>query len=170
MLALLVVSTIAFVAIGGVERVSDKLMHYFVDSIFFSEGTIQINLFFIVIVCLILIAHVLANKKHGYQMHFLVGFVILLKILEMRFPALWRVHDLIYFLWLSITSYSIGSNIFSKKSIPILLICMCNLYALYNNMLNEDKLLLDRAQDTGELSSSIVESPLIPYRTLFDEH
>ncbi len=171
MLALLVIGSALLMFMEGFDRISGKLMYYFIDSTYFSSGNIEIGPFFIVTLALILLAHLLANRELGYQIHFLIVFVIVLKFMQMRFPVLWRAYDLLYFVWLSITSYSIGNKFFSQKSIPLLLICLISLwYVTFNSLLHESEDLLKRSKQTGEVASIVFESPLVPYRTLFDDH
>lgn len=154
------------VLLMGGDRFADKFEAYFIKSAFYSSGQIELTPFYFMTTFFAVAAHFYAGDRHSKWQGFLFIFLMSLKILQMAYPVLWRLHDMAYFLWFSVLAFSLQGRVASPGGIALIVLSLLNLFFVtFNNIENEESRLADRLNRTGEVSEAAFDAPLLPYRT-----
>ncbi|WP_313950207.1 EpsG family protein [Accumulibacter sp.] len=157
---------IAIFLLKGGDRVVEKLAYYFLESDYYSSGSIFIGPYFVVTTSLMMLTHFMVFRRDGVLPHAILFVVLALKLLQMLFPVLWRVYDLYYFIWFAAIGYAVSNRYTNPKALAIVALSVVNFWFLtLASLVYEEESLAGRVNQTGEFALFDNESPLVPYKT-----
>lgn len=150
------------------DYINQKVLFYFVDSAFYSKGAIFIGPYFIFTIAVIVFLQYGANESVGARLKLVFLFLVLLKVLQMVFPVLWRLQELVFMVWLTATAFSLSGRIFKLPGLVFIVFCLVGFYFVTFNAVRYDiENRIEREKVYGQVRESLFESPLVPYRTFF---
>lgn len=164
-LAIMAVGFVGFSALAF-DYVEKKLTYYFVDSAFYSSGSVSFGAGFVLTTLIIFYVHFKVNRFSILRLHALFFVLMCLKFLQMLYPVLWRLHEVFFIVWIAATAFGLRGGLFKVHGYAFLVFCLIGFWSTTYLALKFDlENRIEREKRMGEVRDSLFDAPLVPYKT-----